>query len=484
MMIETAGTAQQLAGSHLARLTTTQCAKLHGASLEILDRTGVRLYEPEAVALLVSAGARLSEGNRVRISAHLVENALAAAPRSVTLYDRNGRPAMSLEGHNTYFGTGSDCPNIVDHRTSRRRPARLQDVADAMTVCDALQHIDFVMSMFLPDDVNQQIADRYQMEVMLNHTTKPIVYVTYEMSGCRDAVEMAEAVAGGAAALRERPFVACYINVTTGLRHNQDALQKLLYLAARGLPALYIPVALAGVTGPVTVAGTAALVNAGALAGLVISQLKRPGTPFIMPGWGGEGLDLRTTVNAYAEPDHRGVAEALIHHYGLPMFSLAGVTDAKLPDQQAAAEAALTLMVDALAGGHLIHDLGYLESGLSGSLVQLALCHEMVSWIKRFRQELEISDETLALNLIDEIGPDGQFLDSEHTLHHCRDRWIPRLFERDNYEGWLARGGQTLAERAAVQVNRILATHKPEPLPGDVRDAVHAVVERAEASQG
>ena len=131
----------------------------------------------------------------MRIPARLVEQALATAPRRVTLYNRDGQPVMPVEGCHTFFGPGSDCLNIVDHRTGQRRQPMLQDVVEGITVCDALEHIDFVMSMFLPSDVNQEIADRYQMEVMLNHTTKPIVFVTYALSGCVDAIEMAEAVA-------------------------------------------------------------------------------------------------------------------------------------------------------------------------------------------------------------------------------------------------------------------------------------------------
>ncbi len=474
------GTTASGAGGPLrARLTQAQCERVHLASLEILERTGVRLYEPEAVALAQKAGARISDGNVVHIPARLVEWARSAAPRSITLHDRNGNPAMRVEGNCAFFGTGSDSLYIVDHRSGERRRAVLQDVVEGITVCDALQHIDFVMSMFLPSDTPPEIADRCQMEVMLNRTTKPIVFVAYDAPGCIDAVEMAEIVAGGSAALRERPFVACYVNVTTGLRHNKEALQKLLYMAEKGLPCMYIPVVLSGGTGPVTVPGTLALVTAGALAGLVIAQLKREGAPIIMPGWGGEGLDMRSLVNPYGEPDHRGAAESLVHHYGLPMFSLAGVTDSKLVDQQAAIEAALTLMVDALFGGQIIHDLGYLESGLTGSIVQLAICHEAVSWIRCFLQPIEVNDETLALDLISELGHDGQFLDSEHTLRNFRKRWQPRLVERSTYDGWLASGGQSMAERAAGQVDSILDTYQPEPLPEDAARAVHAVVERA-----
>jgi trimethylamine--corrinoid protein Co-methyltransferase len=400
-------------------------------------------------------------------------------PKRVTLFDRNGRNPIYLEEGSCHYGTGSDCLSIIDHRTGERRKPVLQDVIDGATVCDALPHIDFVMSMFLPMDVDAMVSDRYQMEVMLNRTTKPIVFVTNEFSGCVDAIEMAEVVAGGAEALQLRPFVVCYINVTTGLRHNEEALQKLLFLADKGLPAIYVPVVISGISGPVTPAGSMALINAGVLIGLVLSQLQREGAPYIIPGWGGEGLDMRTMVSPYCPPDSRGMAHALAQHYGLPMFGLGGCSESKLVDQQAAAEAALTLMAETLGGAHLIHDLGYLESGLCGSLAQLVICNEIVGWLEHALAPMEISDETLALDLIDQLGPEGNYLDSDHTMAHFRERWYPDLFERGNYDQWQAKGATSLGERAVERVEKILAEHEPEPLPEDVAQAVHAVVERA-----
>jgi len=474
---------QEFSTTQFRRLSDEQCRKLYWACLEILERTGVRLYDQEALDLLKKAGVSATDGNRVRIPAWLVEKARATAPQRVTLCDRHGKRVMPVEGYRSFYGPGSDCLNIIDHRTGQRRKAVLQDVVDAMTVADALPHVDFVMCMFLPADVPQPAADRYQMEAMLSHTTKPIMYVTTEFSGCVDAVDMAEAVAGGPEALKQNPLAACYINVTTGLRHNQEALQKLLYLAGKGLPCAYVPSTQGGVTAPVTLAGATAVAQAGALVGLVLSQLKREGAPLIMPGWGGNMLDMRTTVQPYADPDKRGMALDFMHYLGLPMFALAGCSDSKIVDQQAGIEAALTLMTDALGGGNIVHDLGYLESGLSGSLPQLVICNEILGWLEHFVRGVEINDETLALDLIDEVGPDGQFLDSDHTLKHFRERWYPQLFERDNYDGWLAKGSKTLAERAAERVSTILAQHKPEPLPEDAARAVHAIVERAEARQ-
>jgi trimethylamine--corrinoid protein Co-methyltransferase len=467
------------AGAQFRRLSGEQCQKLHRASLEILERTGARLHHQPAIDLLRKAGAKVSEGNRVRIPAALVEKALNTAPKRVTLYNRHGEPVIPLEGQRTFFGTGSDCLNILDHRTGERRKPVLQDIVEGVTLCDALPHIDFVMCMFLPVDVPTMVADRYQMEVMLNYTTKPIIFVTTDLAGCVDAVEMAGAVVGGADALQQHPLVGCYINVTTGLRHNEEALQKLLYLSARGLPAAYIPVALGGITAPVTVAGNMAIWNAGSLVGLVLSQLNREGAPFITSGWGASALDMRTLVSPYVEPEKQFVAQELAHLYNLPMFALGGCSDAKLVDQQAGIEAALTLLTNALAGSHLVHDLGYLESGLSGSLAQLVICDELVGWIRTALAEVEIDDETLALDVIDAVGPDGQFLNTGHTLGHFRQRWYPTLIERSNYEGWLNNGGQDLGRRAARRVERLLAEHKPEPLPADVQKRLREIVQRA-----
>ncbi len=469
-----------LDNTQFRRLSDAQNQRLYWACLEVLERTGVRLYDQEALDLLQKAGVRATDDNRVRISSGLVERAFTTVPKKVTLYNRLGQPVMPVEGYRSFYGPGSDCLHIIDHRTGERRDPVRQDVAEAMTVADALENIDFVMNMFLPVDVPQVAADRHQMEIMLNNTVKPIVYVTTEFSGCLDVVEMSEIVAGGADELRRRPFAACYINVTTGMIHNAEALQKLLYLSGKGLPFAYVPSTQGGVTAPVTPAAALIVSQAGALVGLVLSQLKREGAPFIMPGWGGNMLDMRTTVQPYSDPDKRAMAPDFVHYLGLPMFALAGCSDSKAVDQQAGIEAALTLMTDALCGANIIHDLGYLESGLTGSLAQLAICNEILGWLSHFVKGVDTSDESLALDLIDEIGPDGQFLECDHTYDHFRERWYPGLFDRQNYDGWLGDGGKTLAERAADRVQTILAEHKPTPLPEDVAQQIRRIVQKAE----
>ena len=348
------------------RLSEAQISRIHTASLEILERIGVRVYLPEAIELFRQAGAKVEDGNLVRIPAERVEWALKTAPRQVTLFNRLGEPALVLAGGRCYYGPGSDCLNIIDHRTGERRKPLLNDVVEGTRLCDALEHIDFVMSMVLPSDVDQTLADVYQMQAMLVNTVKPIVYVSYEASGLVDAIEMAEVVVGGVEALRQKPLLTCYINVISGAVHNDVGLQKLLYLAGKGLPILYIPGSNSGVTSPMTMAGAVALDLAGGLAGLVLSQIRQEGAPYIISAMDPAALDMRTMVSPYAYPE-RGLIRSLAQSFGLPSFSLAGGSDAKTVDQQAAAEAALTLLADSLMGGNLIHDLGYLESGLTYS---------------------------------------------------------------------------------------------------------------------
>ena len=464
--------------SQYARISKEQCQKLHWASLEVLERTGVRLFDPAAVEIVRKSGAIVTEQDRVRIPSGLVEKALATVPKRVVLCTRNGERRIQIEGHKCYYGPGSDALYIVDHRTGKRRLAALRDVEEGVIICDALPNVDFIMSMFLPADVEQSLYELYQMEAMLANSVKPIIIVTHDLPSLAACVEMAEAVVGGAEKLRQNPYVTCYINATSGLLHNEEALQKLMYLAGKGLPSIYVPVCYGGVTAPVTLAGSVAAANAGVLAGLVISQLVREGAPYIVPGFGARTLNMRSGAATYFTPDDKGLMAAMAHYYGLPMFGYGGFSDSKLPDQQAALEAALSLAFATIEGANLIHDMGYLEAGRSGAHAQLVLCDEMIGWLAHAVRGVEINNETLALDLIDSKGPNGNYLDAPHTEKHFRERWLPGILDQKIYDVWEAEGCQTLGQRLNQGVEKILTTHKPAPLSDDVRAKIRGIVER------
>jgi trimethylamine--corrinoid protein Co-methyltransferase len=460
-------------------MSPDQVERLHFASLEILDRTGVCLYEEESLQLMRKAGVHISEGNRVRIPPGLVEWALSIAPKRVVLCDRDGNRVMPLERNNVFFGIGSDCPYVLDHRTGERRMGTLKDIEEAIRVCDALPNIDFLMSFCIASDLEQETADRYQMRAMLMNSTKPILFVTTEFEGCIDVVKMCEALAGSEEEYRRNPIGALYINVTTPLRHNKEALQKLMFMAGKGLPTTYTPMVLRGMTGPVTAAGAIAMANAGELAGLVLAQLKREGAPVILTGGVNDMADMRSMADIYAAPENRVLLVELAHYYGLPIFGLAGASDSKIPDEQAAAEAAFSLILEAMSGAQMMHDVGYLEGGMCNSIEQVVICDELINYVKRFMTGFEVNDETLALDLIDKIGPHGDFLGTKHTRNNYKKDWYPSLIDRSNYDNWFAAGGKTLRQRARERVEEILESHEPKPLSPDVQTAIDAIAEGA-----
>jgi trimethylamine--corrinoid protein Co-methyltransferase len=463
------------------RMGPAECRGIHLATLEILERVGVDVHDPQARDILAGGGASV-EGIRVRLPEHMVAAALGTAPRRMTLYDRLGRVALRACDYNTCYGGGSDCLNILDHRTGERRPPLLSDVVDAVTVMDALPELDFVMSMVLPTDVDPQIYDRYQMAVMLNHTTKPIIFVTPDVEGCVAAIEMCEAVAGGAEALRRNPFAACYINVTSGLVANQEALQKCIFLAEKGLPMTYIPLNAGGVNSPSTTAGCMATMNAGILLGIVLSQLVRPGTPVAVPGWNGGPYNLKTMVGNYVLADEQGVPTTMGRYYELPVFGLGGCTDAKILDHQCGFEATLSLMTALRHGANIVHDVGFMDAGLQASLQLQAMANDFIGFIRAATREVAVCEETLALDVVAELGPTGNYLGHPHTLRHLREPFYAELMDKGGYAQWEKKGRKSMEALAAEKIDTILATHQVlEPLSEDVQSAIKELVAREQA---
>jgi trimethylamine--corrinoid protein Co-methyltransferase len=461
---------------NLDYLSRAQAERIHAASLEILERVGALIDEDQSAALLRKAGVRQGEAGTFHIPPKLVEWAVSVAPKRIVLHNRNAQPVMPLEPGQVYYGPGSDCLFILDHRTGKRRQANLEDVNEAIRLADALPNIDFLMSTLLPSDVAPEAANLLQMRSMIENSIKPIMFVTNDFKSCVQVVRAAEVIAGGAKQHESKPYSCCYINVTAPLRHNVDSLQKVLHLAEKAVPTTYTPMVLRGVSGPSTSAGAVALANAGELVGLVLAQLKREGAPIIHSGGYGDVFDMRTTTGAYTGPESYGVRTAMGAYYGLPTFGLGGSSDSKLPDEQAAAEASLTLLFETLGRATLVHDVGYMESGKCYSLEMMAICDEVIGYIRRYARGIAVNDETLALDLIAELGPEGDYLSSEHTVNHYRETWYPRLFNRNHFDGWLAEDGQTLGQRTRKRVEEILDNHKPEPLDPKIRREIEEIL--------
>jgi trimethylamine--corrinoid protein Co-methyltransferase len=275
----------------LEYLTQEQKQDIHAASLEVLEDVGTVVHYEEAVELLEKAGARIKDGKHVFIPAKLVEEAIQMAPSSVTIYNRNREPAMFLEGCHVYYGTGSDCPNLLDSFTGERRSFLYKDVKDSIRLVDALPNIDFTMCNGLAADISPETQYQYKYALMIRNTSKPQVITAGDKKSLSDIADIAACLLGSRDELIQKPIFVLYDEPTSPLVHTKEALEKLLFMAENQLPINYSPGMMAGASGPVTIAGAITLANAEILAGLVIHQLKNPGAPFIF-GAGMSPLDM------------------------------------------------------------------------------------------------------------------------------------------------------------------------------------------------
>jgi trimethylamine--corrinoid protein Co-methyltransferase len=457
-----------MAQPQLTMLSPQHCDAIHRASLEILRRTGTLVYHPDALDLLRQTDAVITQETRVRFPPGLVEWALRQAPSRVPLCRRGSdQVVVPLEGRHVHFGPGSDCPNYLDPRTGEHRPFTRADVVDAIHVVDALPEIDFCMSMGIPADLDTASAYRQQFALMLEHTAKPIVFVCDDRADCEAIAAMAAAAAGGTDQSRLNPSLLLYSEPTTPLTHSRTATAKLLYMAEQQLPIVHSPAPMMGGTAPVTLAAGLALGNAEVLSSLILHQLAHPGAPFVY-GSGLHHMDMQTTISVYGAPEFQlarlGVAD-LGRFYGLPTWGYAGHSDSCVMDEQAAADAAISVLVALLAGQNLVHDVGYLEAGLTTSPEMIVFTAEMISMLRRVVDGIAFDAEAMALEVIHAVGPGGDFLTHKHTLRHFRELWQPDLFDRRRWADWAAAGSRRLGQRLRDKTIALMDEHQPQPLP-------------------
>lgn len=461
-------------------LSDEQIQVIHHTSLDILSRTGIVMKHLAARQLLLDAGAWESEG-RIKIPEHVVMAAIGAAPSRIPMYNRLGQLTMPLEEGKVFFGPGSDCPFTMDVETGERRPAVAEDVRRFAQLCDGLDQMDFCMSMGSASDVPAADHFVHDFVAMIRGSIKPNVYTARDRADMEDIYRIACAVAGGEAELREKPFLMLYAESISPLLYNEDSVDKLLFCAERGLPVTYPPSPNTGGGGPITVAGALALGNAECLAGLVLTQLVRPGTPFLY-GMNVAALDMKSAIVSYGAPEWAAAMPAFVdlgRTYGLPVWGAAGATDSKVVDAQAGIEATVMIMSAFLSRCNLVHDVGYIEYGTTSSMEMLVIADEIIRDVRFVMGGVEVSERTLARDAIHRVKPGGGFLADDHTLDNWKwAQWRPRVIDRTRYDGWVAQGRKDMAARANERARAILTKHQVPALAQAAEEAISQVLSK------
>lgn len=467
-------------------LSEEQQKDIYQAAVEILERTGAVVHDEETLELFKNAGCWI-EGERVRFPAGLTEWAVDTAPSRVLLYDRDGNRSMVLEGRNTYYGPGPTNTYHRDPYTGERRRPVVSDNENAGKVCDALENIDFAMDLGTPTGVTDTLADVYAFKALITNCRKPIVHWGFDIEQYEYMIEMAAEVVGGLENLQKKPFFCLYSEPSSPLMHSREAIAKAVFAAKKRVPIVYTPCVMLGGTTPATLASTIAMGVAESLVGIIASQLVREGSPIIMGGVYAI-MDMKTTVYSYGSPEFHamqaGIAE-VAHYMGLPVFGTAGCTDSHTLDGQAAGEAAMSIFIAAQSGANLVHDVGYTGSGSMGSLYQLVMCDEIIGMVKRFMRGIPVNDDTLALDVIDEVGPGGHFLAQPHTMKNFKsETWFPSVMSRMRHDGWKTmEGGSTMGDRVTEKMRDILENYEVPALPDGVLKKIDEIVKRAEDNE-
>ena len=467
---------------YLQVLSEDQVYEIKRAAIDIMQNVGFKVLHGGARKILKKAGAVVRD-EWVRVPECVVSECLGSTPKGWTVFDRNGDRALEVEGRKSYYGTSTASPNTKDALTGEIHPTRVADIAAGAKVADALENIDWVMPMGSCQDVPALAADVYEFEAVVTHTTKPIIFIGYSPRGTELVFEMAAEVAGGLDNLRERPFVLLYPEPISPLVQPEDVVERIFIAADLGMPQVPGPAVSLGATGPITLAGTVALLTAESLMCIVLAQLRRPGCPCCLSA-NVQVLDMATGLFGVGFPEiSLGIcAQAEVaQSFGLPTWGYAGCTDAKVLDAQAGLESGLTVLSQGLAGLNLIHDVGYMDNAMVCSTAQLVIGNEAIGWTKRFIRGVEVNPETIAREVIEAVGPGGHFLQQSHTVKHLRkELWRSKLLTRQSYDDWEKSGSKDISQRIQERLKDIIENHHVPSLPDKALAALDRIKQKGE----
>jgi trimethylamine--corrinoid protein Co-methyltransferase len=461
-------------------LTDRRISQIHETSLAILERVGVQIPHPEILRMFADAGANVDHDSQyVRIPPELVTRSLEQAGKEFTIYGRDmSNVARFGQGERNYNSIAGEAL-WVDEIGQERRYATLEDAATASRFADALDTINVVGAMSDPHELPAETRCVEVMATMIKNTTKPIHFWYHDRASAKYLNEMMVAVRGDEESAAKYPICYPFLEPISPLRFSFNGVDLLFETARLNLPVPIGPMAQMGMSGPSTVAGTMAQENAEILAGICITQLIRPGMPVC---YGGicHAFDMRTTQLIFSGPEQAIFGVAMTEmgkYYGLPVYINVGLTDSKRPDAQAGLEAGITLMLGTAAGADIFGHMGISGVDQASSLDILVMQDEVISFVESVMRQVDFSDDALALDEIEAVGPGGRFIDRHHTVQHFRkELWFPKLLDREYYDAWLDEGAMSTEERCRQRKEEILATHEPEPISEDLSRTLDEVV--------
>ncbi|WP_170348813.1 trimethylamine methyltransferase family protein [Ruegeria atlantica] len=456
-------------GGTLNVLTQAQIERIHEAALTALETIGLADAPPSGIDYLVGAGCILGDDGRIRFPRALVEDTIAKANRSVTLYSRDGKTDLELSGTKVHYGTAGAAVSMVDVHGREYRDSTVQDLHDAARICEQLENIHFVQRPMVCRDISDNLEmDLNTIYAACSGSFKHIGTSFTEPSHVAPAVEMLHMIAGGEDKFRERPFVSnsnCF--VVPPMKFATESCEVMEECIKAGMPVLLLSAGMAGATAPSTIAGAITQATAECLAGLVYVNAVSPSAPAVFGTWP-FGLDLRTGAMSIGSGEQALLTAgcAQMHRfYDLPGGAAAGASDSKLPDMQAGWEQMCSNVMAGLSGLNMVYEAAGMHASLLGFCHEsLILSDDLIGQAQRCVRGIEVTDETLALDQIAEvcIGGPGHYLGTDATLSRMQADYVYPVFgDRTSPKEWAELGKPDLIEKAIKRKEEILSMPSP-----------------------
>ena len=470
-----------LKGGQYQPLNDQQVQTIHEAALGILETTGIG-FEKELgpiVDSLIQAGAMPeATGTRLTLPRELVQACLELAPERVVLYSRDGKNDLDLSEDRVHLGTGGAAVKMLDMESGKARPSTLQDLFDIARLVDGLENIHFFLRPCIPTDLADPGYDLNVFYTCFKGTSKHVMAGVNTDQTLYEVLELASMLAGGRQALQDKPFFSVITSfVISPLKLSTGPVKIMLECLKNKIPVALSGAPMAGSTSPLTMAGTLAQIHAEQLAGITLAQVAAPGAPLLYGGIPGRA-DLQT-MNYCGGAIECGMMNGAIHqlarHVRVPNYNSSGLTDAKVPDAQAGWEKGMTTLLAAMAGSNYIHHAaGMLESMICVALEQYVLDDEIIGMAARVLRGIDVDAEHLALEVIDQVGPGGEFMTAEHTFAHMRSEYFAgnRITDRSNRDTWIKAGEKDAWARAKDLVRAKLEAAGAGSIPEDLDKAL------------
>ncbi len=447
-------------------LSTDLILQIVDEAKRILSEIGIEVRGTALRQRLLDYGLQLDAAEeRVLFPPHVVEWAIEAAPSSITLFDREGRPYTELGGDNVHFVPGSSGLKVLDHRTGETRLANSADFVEFVRLADGLEHIAYLATAFSTDDVEAGVSDAWRLYLCLTHSLKPVVSGAFTEHGVPRMAEMMALFRQDRSDLAARPMSIFTITAAGKFSYNEDSCQNLLDCVEWGIPIEIVPVTLMGLIAPVTLVGATVFHTVDVLAGLTMAQILKPGAPVLFGGAPATfHMKATTSPMAAIEALHLDVAYTAVgKHLNLPTQAYMALSDSKFLDAQAGAETFGSALLAVLAGVNSVSGPGMLDYVLVFSLEKLVVDNDLCGQALHFAQQMKPQQDLPTIDLVRQLLNKQHLITARHTLTHWpQSLYLPdEVIDRQNREKWQKAGSQTLAQRAKTAVAKRLAAYTP-----------------------